>query len=107
MAELREKIETIMKLAFNSHPNSPFWNNVATETADQILALIPEQAPEGLLEATIQIRCEEAKKQERERIKKLYEDMGCVPESDNLHYDFWQALKEENKKEGNDGKDKG
>lgn len=34
----------------------------------------------------------EARKQERERIQKLYEDMGCVPEEDNCWYSFWQAI---------------
>jgi len=37
----------------------------------------------------------EAKKQERERIQALYENMGCVPEEDNCWYRFWQALKGE------------
>jgi len=41
---------------------------------DDILALIPDEKPTlppEILEATIQIRCEEAKKQERERITKI------------------------------------
>ena len=37
----------------------------------------------------------EAKRQERERLQALYENMGCVPEEDNIYYQFWQALKEE------------
>ena len=34
-----------------------------------------------------------AKREEREKIQALYENMGCVPEEDNCWYRFWQALK--------------
>ncbi len=70
------------------------------------LALIPEQAPEGLLESTIQMRCEEAKREERERIEaKLEPEHWYGGGYDGLidkgitHYfisvEDWQALQEE------------
>jgi len=42
-----------------------------------------------------QLQIEMAKKEERNRIQVLYENMGCVPEEDNCWYRFWQALKGE------------
>lgn len=37
-------------------------------------------------------REQEAVREERRRIQKLYEDMGLVPEEDSPYYDFWASL---------------
>ena len=46
------------------------------------------------VDALVDAAFEKGQEDERERIQKMYEDMGCVPEEDNCWYSFWQSLKE-------------
>lgn len=83
--KLREEIKEELKAEYRDGHNDAL-------NPDRAGASVRLEERTNQILSKLQPYIEQAKKEERGRIIKLYEDMACVPEEDNVYYSFWQAL---------------